>query len=172
VNSDGKLTPHTDPKHHDTTHFIRLKKNLYGCKQAARNWFQFLKQGILAQGFTQSAIDPCLFLRSDCIMVIYTDDCLIFAQEDSTIDQLIASLSKTYMLEDQGDVQDYLGIRITSDPATKTITMLQTGLIESIISDSVCPAIQRPLQLIVFFTQIPPILPARNFGITDLYWVN
>jgi len=65
VNSDGKLSPHTDPKHHDTTHFIRLKKNLYGCKQAARNWFQFLKQGILAQGFTQSAIDPCLFLRSD-----------------------------------------------------------------------------------------------------------
>ena len=68
-------------------------------------------------------------------MVIYTDDCLIFAQEDSTIDQLIASLSKTYMLEDQGDVQDYLGIRITSDPAAKNITMLQTGLIESIISD-------------------------------------
>jgi len=132
---DGTLQPHHDPKFNDTSHYIRLKKNLYGCKQAARNWFQYLKQGILAQGFTQSHIDPCLFLRSDCIMVIYTDDCLIFANEDSTIDSLLAELNKTYLLEDQGNVQDYLGIRITTDDTTKTITMLQTGLIESIISD-------------------------------------
>jgi hypothetical protein len=68
-------------------------------------------------------------------MVIYTDDCLIFAKEDSTIDSLLAELNKTYLLEDQGNVQDYLGIRITTDDTTKTITMLQTGLIESIISD-------------------------------------
>ncbi len=56
-------------------------------------------------------------------MVIYTDDCLIFAKEDSTIDQLIGELYKTYLLEDQGNIQDYLGIRITSDPNNKAITM-------------------------------------------------
>jgi len=100
-----------------------LKKSLYGCKQAACKWFQFLKQGILAQGFQLSNVDPCLFLHSDCIMVIYTDDCLIFAKEDSTIDQLIGELYKTYLLEDQGNIQDYLGIRITSDPNNKAITM-------------------------------------------------
>jgi hypothetical protein len=68
-------------------------------------------------------------------MVIYTDDCLIFAREDATIDNLISELNKTYLLEDQGNVLDYLGIRITNDPTSKTITMQQTGLIESIISD-------------------------------------
>jgi hypothetical protein len=68
-------------------------------------------------------------------MVIYTDDCLIFAKEDSTIDTLINNLSQTFLLEDQGNVQDYLGIRITSDPVSKTINMTQTGLIESIIKD-------------------------------------
>jgi hypothetical protein len=51
---DGTLQPHPDPKLNDTSHYICLKKNLYSCKQAARNWFQYLKQGILAQGFTQS----------------------------------------------------------------------------------------------------------------------
>lgn len=135
LTNDGTLQPHPDSRYNDTTHFIKLQKNLYGCKQAARNWFQFLKQGILAQGFHQSQIDPCLFLRPDCMMIIYTDDCLIFAQEDSTIDTLINALSKSYLLEDQGNVQDYLGIRITTDPSSKTITMLQTGLIESIIHD-------------------------------------
>jgi hypothetical protein len=45
---DGSLQLHENPKHNDLTHYIQLKRNLYGCKQAARNWFQHLNQGILA----------------------------------------------------------------------------------------------------------------------------
>jgi hypothetical protein len=135
ISSDGTLQQHSDPKFNDTTHYIKLNRNLYGCKQAARNWFQHLSQGIQAEGFIQSKIDPCLYLRHDCIMVIYTDDCLIFAQDDPTINTLINNLSNTFTLEDQGDVQDYLGINISKDANSKTITMTQTGLINSIISD-------------------------------------
>jgi hypothetical protein len=90
---------------------------------------------LLAEGFHQSEADPRLFLRQECILVVYTDDCIIFAKEDSTIDALIANLSKTYLLEDQGSVQDYLGIRISKDPVTKYIHMTQTGLIESVLQD-------------------------------------
>ena len=135
ISPQGTLEPHHDPKHNDTTHYIQLKKNLYGCKQAARNWFQHLDTGLKALGFRQSTTDPCLYLRKDCIMVVYTDDCLIFAPEDNTIDTLIASLSELYKLEDQGDVHDYLGLRIEKDPTNKHLTMTQTGLIESIIHD-------------------------------------
>jgi hypothetical protein len=68
-------------------------------------------------------------------MVVYTDDCLIFAPDDSVIDALISSLSAIYKLEDQGDVHDYLGLRIEKDSTLKCIRMTQTGLIESIIQD-------------------------------------
>jgi hypothetical protein len=132
---EGNLQPHHDPTYHDHDHCIQLKKNLYGCKQAARNWFKYLSTGLLAHGFTQSKIDLCLFLCHDCIMVVYTDDCLIFAQNDSVIDTLIKVLSDTYLLEDQGTVNDYLGTWITKDPKTKTIHMVQPGLIESILND-------------------------------------
>jgi hypothetical protein len=135
VDEFGTLKPHEDPKFHDHQHFIQLKRNLYGCKQAARNWFHHLKQGLLAEGFKQSKIDPCLFLRHDCLMVVYTDDCLIFSRDDKTIDALITSLSSIYKLEDQGTVNDYLGIRITKDNTTKTIQMVQPGLIESVLQD-------------------------------------
>jgi len=30
--ADGTLQPHSDPKYNDTTHYIKLNKNLYGCK--------------------------------------------------------------------------------------------------------------------------------------------
>lgn len=133
--STNKLLQHSDPKYNDITHFIQLKRNLYGCKQAARNWYHHLNNGILAEGFYQSKIDPCLYLRHDCIIVLYTDDTLIFARDDNIIDSVITNLSKTFRLEDQGNVNDFLGIRITTEPTTKTITMTQTGLIESIIQD-------------------------------------
>jgi hypothetical protein len=135
ISPEGTIDKHTDPNFQDTSHFIKLKKNLYRCKQAARNWFQYLKQSLLWEGFTQSKIDPCLYLTADCILVVYTDDCLIFSPSDSIIDDLIKNLYDTYLLEDQGNVQDYLGIHITQNPMTKSISMTQAGLIESVIKD-------------------------------------
>jgi hypothetical protein len=35
LDSSGNLLPHKDPKYNDTSHFIQLCRNLYGCKQAA-----------------------------------------------------------------------------------------------------------------------------------------
>jgi hypothetical protein len=144
VNDSGSLQQHPDPKHHDTKHFLQLNKNLYGCKQAARNWFKYLTQGLLAQGFTQSKVDPCLYLRQDCMMVVYMDDCLIFSHSDRVINDLLSKLSETYKLEDQGRVNDYLGIRITKDHTSKVITMSQPGLIESILQDLQLPSGSKP----------------------------
>jgi len=118
-----------------TKHFIKLKRNLYGCHQATRNWFTYLTKGLLAHGFKQSVHEPCLYLHHDCIMIVYTDDCLIFAKDDSTIDTSIKALSETYLLEDQGTVSDYLGICITKNATTKEISMTQPGLIDSILQD-------------------------------------
>jgi len=135
IDEHGQFSQHPDPTFNDRSHYIKLNKNLYGCKQAARNWFKHLTQGLLKEGFKQSTSDPCLFLRKDCILVVYTDDCIIFAQDDTTIDILLRNLSQTFLLEDQGSVQDYLGIRIIKDPLNKSISMSQPGLIESVLAD-------------------------------------
>jgi hypothetical protein len=62
VDSTGELAQHNDPTYNDTSHYLKLKRNLYGCKQAARNWFKHLTDGLINQGFTQSKTDSCLFL--------------------------------------------------------------------------------------------------------------
>ena len=133
IGADGTLQQHQDGRYNDTSHYIQLQKNLYGCKQAARNWFQHLNQGLLAEGFVQSKIDSCLYMRGDCLMVVYTDDCLIFAKEASVIVDLIANLAKTFQLEDQGAVNDFLGVRIQKTNTTGQFSITQPGLIESII---------------------------------------
>jgi len=135
VDPHGKLSQHQDPTFNDRSHYIKLKRNLYGCKQAAHNWFKHLTQGLLSEGFRQSANDPCLFLQKDCILIVYTDNCIIFSREDSVINSLFSRLSLSFQLEDLGSDQDYLDICIVKNPSTQSIQMTQPGLIASVLHD-------------------------------------
>ena len=116
-----------------------MKKNIYGTKQAAANFYDYLCKGLLDQGFTPSISDPCLWIRDDCIICQYVDDCLIFAHDDSVIDSFLAKMKQAgYLLSDEGSVEDFLGVhvdkKIDSD-GKKIFEMTQTGLIQEIIDD-------------------------------------
>ena len=109
-----QLKPNTNnPMSKDTQHCIQLKQNLYGVMQATRNWYLHLQKGLLSHRFVQSNIDPCLFIQQDCILVVYTDDCLMFAHDNSIIDDLCKCLSTKFLLKDEGDIEGFLGIQIT-----------------------------------------------------------
>jgi hypothetical protein len=58
---NGHLQQHPNSKFNETAHYMKLKRNLYGCKQAVHNWFKHLTKGLLHHGFIQSKMDSCLF---------------------------------------------------------------------------------------------------------------
>jgi hypothetical protein len=91
-----------------------------------------ITQGLLAHGFTQSKSNCCLFLHHDCLMVMYTNDCFISLK---MIVQLTTRLWPKYCLKDLGTVNPYLSIHTTKGNKTKTITMVQTGFIDSILNE-------------------------------------
>lgn len=126
---------HTDDN--GTPYVMKLNKNLYGTKQAAHTWFLHLRNVLIGNkglGFKQSKIDPCLFLRNDALIVLYTDDCLIFSLQDSIIQDIIKGLKTNHLLlKDQGEVADFLGIRVCRSADNSMITMTQTGLIDDIL---------------------------------------
>jgi hypothetical protein len=71
--------------------------------------------------YKQIEIDQCLFLRGVCIIVTYVDDCLFFAKDKNTIEELVVSLRKEFVLTDEGDVVNFLGIKVEdkrTDPST------------------------------------------------------
>ena len=45
---------------------LRLRKGLYGTKQAGRGWYEMLKGAILRAGLEEAPEDPCLYVRRDC----------------------------------------------------------------------------------------------------------
>jgi Reverse transcriptase (RNA-dependent DNA polymerase) len=71
---------------------LKLKKSVYGLHQAPLNFFQTLKQGLEDRGFTNSTLDPCLFISKDVICLCYVDDCLFFARDADSIDRVIDDL--------------------------------------------------------------------------------
>jgi hypothetical protein len=44
-------------------HLLKLRKNLYGLKDAGLTWFEHARDGLLKRGFKQSNVDPCLFTK-------------------------------------------------------------------------------------------------------------
>ena len=67
-------------------------------------------------------------------MVVYTDDCICFSQQHQTATTLIQDLKTDgFLLKDEGDAADFLGVRI--ERKGKTFEMTQTGLIDSILRD-------------------------------------
>jgi hypothetical protein len=123
-----------------STHCLRLKKNLYGQKQAGRVWVKHLQQGLRNLGFTPSAIDECVWYRDDVIFTFYVDDGIAWSPNKESVDKFIEDFRNVqlagakYDIEDMGDITDYLGINFSQLPGSK-IHLSQPHLIDDIIKE-------------------------------------
>jgi hypothetical protein len=77
---------------------LKLNKSLYGLKQAGFNWFEKLKEGLIARDFVQSQVDKCVFLWKDCIVLTYIDDCIIIGKDMVTTRSSLRSKAEMKIL--------------------------------------------------------------------------
>ena len=75
-------------------HVLRLKRSLYGQRDAPRNFFKHLKGNLLKCKYKQSKFDPCLFISDSVICLVYVDDCLFFAKDQTSIDLSIKDIKE------------------------------------------------------------------------------
>jgi len=111
----------------------KLLKSLYGLKQSPRNWYKLLSSFIANElGWTACVSDPCLFWRRSAsgklmLLFVFVDDMqAAYEQSDeaewlATQQQLVARFETKVL----GDSRWMLGMRITRDPATRTIQLDQ-----------------------------------------------
>ena len=116
------------------THVLKLIRNIYGAKQAGRVWYNHLHDNLIKLGFVRSNIDKCIFYKGTCVLLVYVDDCIIMGPHQSEIDEIISDMSGELRMEDQGDLEDYLGVNI-SRGKDNTFTLAQPQLIQSILED-------------------------------------
>ena len=116
---------------------LKLKKNVYGLKDAGRTWHLHLKKGLTSRGFTPSLIDPCVFYKGKLILIVYVDDMICMCPTSKPIDDFLHDMQKGgFSLTDQGDVNEYLGLKVTKSKDGKTMDLTQPHLIDKIISSA------------------------------------
>jgi hypothetical protein len=98
------------------THVCQLQKAIYGLKQAPCAWFSRLSSWLIALGFHGSRSDSSLFIynKSSITMyvLIYVNDIIITCSHSATIDDLLLSLKRDFIVKDLGSLNYFLGIEV------------------------------------------------------------
>jgi hypothetical protein len=113
---------------------LKILKNIYGQKQAGRTWAEHLKRGLKSVGFKQSKADDCVFYKGSTIFMVYVDDGIFLSPDAKEIDRCIVDMKKIFNLTDEGEISDYLGIKVTTQVDGR-ISLTQPHLIDSVIAD-------------------------------------
>ncbi|MBW0575166.1 hypothetical protein O181_114881, partial [Austropuccinia psidii MF-1] len=91
---------------------LRLKKAIYGLKQAPLAWYNHLKSWLQSVGFSACKLDPCVFHcnRPDALWIyIHVDDMALFGRNTQPFkDQIRRELS----IKDIGPADLLLGVKI------------------------------------------------------------
>jgi hypothetical protein len=97
----------------------RLRKAIYGLKQAALQWNKALHKSLLEMGFIRTHADPGIYIHlhfhgSDIIiLVIYIDDSLFIGSNKIYLKFKKKQFMDYWESRDLGEVTEYLGMRIT-----------------------------------------------------------
>lgn len=112
-----------------------LRKAIYGLKQAPRVWWLTLSSTLLANGFTPSFADTCLFYRQGkhglVLMLVYVDDILATGHPDD-VSEALKVITDNYACSEIDDVRSFLGMAITRDLTAGTISISQHNFIDQI----------------------------------------
>ncbi|RVW50118.1 Retrovirus-related Pol polyprotein from transposon RE2 [Vitis vinifera] len=116
----------------------KLKKSLYGLRQASRQWYSKLSSSLLKFGFSQAKTDSSLFIRqtstSFIALLIYVDDVIIASNDLKEIDVVKKFLHESFTIKDLGELKYFLGIEVAR--SAKGIMLSQRKYALDVLKDS------------------------------------
>ncbi len=118
---------------------MKLKKYLYGLKQAGRKWNELLSETLIKLGYTQSEYDPSLFFQhfddgTYVLMCIHVDDFYVVASKRSLMKQLHAKLEEAFgeVSIKSDEILGYLGMQVNTTEEDY-ISLSQPGYLNKIL---------------------------------------
>lgn len=115
---------------------LLLLRALYGLKQSPALWLKHLTSTLTKLGFKQVPGTDCLFLSEHILLFFYVDDiCILYEQRHvKTVEEFQAKLFEAYEMRYLGDIEWFLGIRITRDRANKRLCLCQDSYIDKLVN--------------------------------------
>lgn len=152
-------------------HVYKLKKTLYGLKQSPREWWLLLEKSLRNVGWIPTLTDNCVFFRSTNgpteYLAVYVDDVIIMSPSAALVSKAKSELAEMFKSKDLGKLSYILGVKVTRDRQSKTISLDQSALISKYCSRfGITNAASTP----GYWKDIPPALlsSAPTFTTTDM----
>ena len=115
----------------------KLRKSIYGLKQASRQWYLKFDQVVTSFGFKENVSDQCIYLKMSgsnfIILVLYVDDILLASNCVKILNETKQVLNNHFDMKDLGDAFFVLGIQIHHDRSKGILGLSQRGYIEKIL---------------------------------------
>ena len=97
----------------------KLRRSIYGLKQASRQWYLKFANTITTFGFQENKFDECIYLKVSgnkfIFLILYVDDILLATNSLSLLHETKEYLSKNFEMKDMSDTSFVLGIKIHRD---------------------------------------------------------
>ena len=97
-------------------HVFKLKKTLYGLKQAHRAWYERLSKFLLKKGFKMKKIDTTLFIKTKenymLLVQIYVDDIIFSTTTVSLCKEFSKCMHSEFEMSMIGELNFFLGLQI------------------------------------------------------------
>jgi len=115
----------------------KLKKSIYGLKQAFRQWYLKFDEVIKKSGFIENVVDNCIYIKikgsSFIILVLYVDDILLASSDKNLFYETKGFLSSNFDMKDLGDASYVLGIEIHRDRSKGALGLSRKAYIEKVL---------------------------------------
>jgi hypothetical protein len=105
------------PGYNDGTGRVwKLRRSLYGLRQAPRCWNSRFHQAMRKIGFQQCVMDPCVYTfqgrDSNILLYLHVDDIVVAYHDEQLFNSIIQQLTEEFMLKDLGPAQWLLGMEV------------------------------------------------------------
>jgi hypothetical protein len=114
---------------------LRLRKALYGLRQAPRAWNAKLDSTLKQMGFEQSPYEAAVYRRGkdgNALLVdVYVDDLVITGTKEVEVEAFKEEMKATFQMSDLGLLSFYMGIEVRQD--SSGISLCQTAYAKRIV---------------------------------------
>ena len=115
----------------------KLKKSIYGLKQASRQWYLKFNDTITSFGFQENIVDRCIYMKVSgskfIFLVLYVDDILLATNDLGLLHQTKKYLSQNFEMKDMGEATYVIGIEIFRDRSQGLLGLSQKTYINKIL---------------------------------------
>ena len=115
----------------------RLKKSIYGLKQASRQWYLKFHSVVTSYGFVENKVDQCIYCkvsgRKFIFLILYVDDILLASSDLGLMHETKRMLSNNFDMKDLGEASFVLGIEIHRNRSCRSLGLSQRAYVDRVL---------------------------------------